>query len=563
MSAFRNGTGSPAGAPARSLSEVSDVEAVRVSLDLVGAARRHISFLRTVAECQWLHQKPNVVEAVRRYEELWMPLISDLMMGLSRPLVLPPIDIQWVWYCHTLNPVYYRQYCESRFSKLIGKPDIFDDENEDYALMRCREIWVRRYPSEPFENELDSDFPTPNFTNEDLLIEVMKQRFLYSKFSEPYVSEIVYLIAAKQRYKGFLYLLQKFADAFSRLAPALDIILMWLTHQSYPTVYAEDMKQMEGEMGKVVGLWESVKEEEVEETKRLWEGAFDQPYEKAGGAFIHRIVSAKAPLYWEVSDFDVNTGYKSMVPRFLLPVCVYVRLNAKMKGMQEHITREFLRLRMVRCHRELKNDKLISNFSTDSWQKAWHLYCEFGTRGVMLELRCQGGHCFKGSSLQETIVFLWNDLLRATPLTLGKEVDQKVRVVASITPPVQASYLLKCVPDRVTDDSGAMISDVILRMNQYRLQEGRWLSRTVLDHAGRECFVVRIRVGVGFWRRGGENPSAIKWQDRIIEIREGSWSYVAGSIGRAPVQRKWWEQQHQKNHLNSGKLRGIFQQETS
>lgn len=42
------------------------------------------------------------------------------------------------------------------------------------------------------------------------------------------------------------------------------------------------------------------------------------------------------------------------------------------------------------------------------------------------------------------------------------------------------------------------------------------------------------RMGDGFWRRGGEIPSAVKWEDRIIEIREGSWSYVASSIGRAP-----------------------------
>lgn len=46
---------------------------------------------------------------------------------------------------------------------------------------------------------------------------------------------------------------------------------------------------------------------------------------------------------------------------------------------------------------------------------------------------------------------------------------------------------------------------------------------------------MRCRVGGGFWRRGGETPSNVKWEDRIIEIREGSWSYVAaGSIGRAP-----------------------------
>lgn len=42
------------------------------------------------------------------------------------------------------------------------------------------------------------------------------------------------------------------------------------------------------------------------------------------------------------------------------------------------------------------------------------------------------------------------------------------------------------------------------------------------------------RVGGGFWRRGGEIPTAVKWEDRIIEIREGSWSYVAGPIGKAP-----------------------------
>jgi hypothetical protein len=149
---------------------------------------------------------------------------------------------------------------------------------------------------------------------------------------------------------------------------------------------------------------------------------------------------------------------------------------------------------MIRCHSELKLDETISNFPFDSWKKAWHLYCEFGTKGVMLEYRRHGGgNCLKRSSLQDTVSFRWNDLLRSDSLTLEKEVSQQVNVVVSITPPVQASYLLKCVPDRVTDDSGAMISDVFLKMNSYHPQEGRWLSRTVLDHAGRVCFVIRIR----------------------------------------------------------------------
>jgi len=84
-------------------------------------------------------------------------------------------------------------------------------------------------------------------------------------------------------------------------------------------------------------------------------------------------------------------------------------------------------------------------------------------------------------------------MLHEKALALTEELEVGMRAMASITPPVQAPYLLKCVPDRVTDDGGAMISDVILRMRNYRPQEGRWLTRTVLDHGGRECFVVRMR----------------------------------------------------------------------
>lgn len=77
-------------------------------------------------------------------------------------------------------------------------------------------------------------------------------------------------------------------------------------------------------MGKVVSVWESVKEKEVKETNMLWERTYDQPYEKAGGEVVlesDKIGPVKQqPIHWEVSDTDVNTKYKSMLPRFLLEV---------------------------------------------------------------------------------------------------------------------------------------------------------------------------------------------------------------------------------------------------
>ncbi|MQL93753.1 hypothetical protein Taro_026405 [Colocasia esculenta] len=214
-------------------------------------------------------------------------------------------------------------------------------------------------------------------------------------------------------------------------------------------------------------------------------------------------------------------------------VCVF--LKGKWEEIEATDTRKmFLRLQTARCHKEMKLDKGISGLSSVSWQRTWILCCELGTRGVILELRKQGSNCLGNSKLIKYLVFMWNDLLRTPSLTLAKDLDMQVKALVSVTPPVQAPYLLKCVPDRVTDDKGAMISDVILRMNGYHPQEGRWLSRTVLDHAGRECFVIRIRLGDGFWRRGAETPRAVKWEDRIIEVREGPWSYIASSVGTAP-----------------------------
>lgn len=532
-----SGSDHPSPSPT-SLSEVSEEELMRLSLDLVAAARQNIGFLRDVAESHWLHHTSVLVESIRRYHELWMPMMSDLTAESGKPpMILPSLDIEWVWFCHTLNPVTYREYCESRFSKLIGKPAIFNQENKDYALDRCREIWIARYPSEPFENESDSgDLHNGKITQTDYLLgEVSKQRCLFTMFSKPYMLELVYLIAAKNRYKGFLFMLQKFADSSSTFVPTSDILLMWIAHKSYPTAYTMDGKELE----KVVGEGELVKEEDLEVTKKLWEKVFDQPYEKAGCPAIGGAGGLNPPpIHWEVTDTDVNVKYRPLLPRFLLEVNILVKLIPMMKTSQMDVSKEFLRFQLLRCHRDLKINYPISTISSNSWQKLLNFYCEFGTKGITVELRRKGGVCMNGSKLLESKTFMWNELLRAPSITLDGVVGQRARVVVSITPPAQAPYLLKSVPDRVTDDSGAMVSEVILKMNQYRPQEGRWLSRTVLDHAGRECFVIRMRVGGGFWRRGSNKPTVVKWEDRCIEIRQGSWSYVAGSIGRAPVQRK-------------------------
>lgn len=124
----------------------------------------------------------------------------------------------------------YRDYCVSRFGFLIDRPAIFDDENEDYALSRCREIWELRYPSEPFDLEISTASEEPP-DGGDVLARIRRHASLAANFSDPFMAETVYLVAAKRRYLDFLRLVKSLPANGFRLVPTSDVLLMWLTHQ--------------------------------------------------------------------------------------------------------------------------------------------------------------------------------------------------------------------------------------------------------------------------------------------------------------------------------------------
>lgn len=96
-------------------------------------------------------------------------------------------------------------------------------------------------------------------------------------------------------------------------------------------MYAEDLKELDCDLGRVARVWETIKEEEVEATKKFWERTFNQPYEKAGGQIALKqegvSSSIKLPIYWDAFDSDVNTKYRSMSPRFLLEVSFPLSLH--------------------------------------------------------------------------------------------------------------------------------------------------------------------------------------------------------------------------------------------
>ena len=236
---------------------------------------------------------------------------------------------------------------------------------------------------------------------------------------------------------------------------------------------------------------EDPRENEMEKTRKIWEQEFEEPYETAGSCFHNSDWQLKEFFYWDYSSSshsESNCEYRILQPRSIMQVFVFFKGR-----LEDSDGKIFLRLGTMRCNREMKMENPVSRLSDSEWEKSFTLCCEFGTRGLILDLCLRGGSCFGTGKKIKSLSFSWNELIRAPSLLIEKQLGDQIKAMVSITPPIQAPYLLKFVPDRVTDDKGSMISDEILRMNQYHPQVGRWISRTVLDCYGRECFVVRLR----------------------------------------------------------------------
>ena len=134
-----------------------------------------------------------------------------------------------------------------------------------------------------------------------------------------------------------------------------------------------------------------------------------------------------------------------------------------------------------------------------AWKQRWALECEQASRGLLLDLvaeptswlgqlwgpRVLGSAELEwGTVQQQSSLFLDTHLpLSGSSLFGQPERPPCLHVTVSATPSAQGPYLLRTVFMRATDDSGGMVcEDVVLRQG-LRPQPGRWVSRTVYDHA--------------------------------------------------------------------------------
>ena len=184
-----------------------------------------------------------------------------------------------------------------------------------------------------------------------------------------------------------------------------------------------------------------------------------------------------------------------------LQVCIHVKCEKAQAKLEADKHELFLRLRMMEACKTLQQCVPVSSYMCDNaWHQAFLMQCEVSSNGLILEIRSHRVACLKGvSRLLGKVALTWKELetevlfAKKNPLSIKRtDIMEPLITLTSITPPVQGPYLLKALNDKVTDDTGAMLSKRIGRLNKYKPQCGRWISWTVLDHTGNECFIIRI-----------------------------------------------------------------------
>ncbi|MCO5578923.1 hypothetical protein L7F22_032773 [Adiantum nelumboides] len=523
-------------------------QSVSFGIPLVPAAQQLLFFLAQVDRYRCLYGGPAVSRAIQRYEECWLPLLAEFSEHEATLPLQPPLDCAWIWHVHRLNPITYARDCNLLFGRLLDVPP--NSPNVTDATETTKALWQERFPYESYALDLaefhhDEHWAPPPDMHKmrrikyDLENAVIRQRSFFYQVSKPHMKEECFLRAAEQRYKAFLHLF-KTTDCKFFFVPTYDIDLMWHTHQLNPKAYSEDLTRI---LGRVLEHDDTDTDrssgqkldEGFRQTSEKWLHNYGGVYEQAGAMY-----RGEPPAPVDSSSLVPSLG----TPSNFVPIAsreimqVYLTI-LRADGLPKKQGSLQVRLQVLKkCSAFQLMTPSVPLMSKPVWMHTWKFQAEKSTEGFTLELLRRHSRSvvqkFKGSDVLGHTFLSWQSLLSTptlsysgwlslTPTVPSVTKAPSLYVSVSLTPPQPAPQLLRIINSIPTDDKGHM------GMGSFFDRRGCWLTRTVLDHANRQVFIIRTRYSDGHTR----TPEA----EKCIYIHQGGWEYRSSTSkkGTAPA----------------------------
>ncbi|KAG5621273.1 hypothetical protein H5410_006491 [Solanum commersonii] len=302
--------------------EWNEAQKTLITVDLVAAAKEQLKFLATVDRNRWLYEGHGLDKAIHRYYSCWLPLLAKHSESpyFDGPLVVP-LDCEWIWHCHRLNPVRYKTDCEKLYGRILDNHDVVSSVNAK-SKQDTEELWKHLYTNEAYDLDsaraLSEDvhakaIQAEKYSDYDLVSAVTRQSPFFYQVSRPHINNNLYLEGAVARYKGFLHLIRRNKERSMKsfTVPTYDIDLIWHTHQLHPASYCKDLVDI---MGKVLEHDDTdsdrTKGKKLDtgfsRTTKQWEETYGLRYWRAGAMYRG---SSPSPL--GNSYYPSNPGCKN------------------------------------------------------------------------------------------------------------------------------------------------------------------------------------------------------------------------------------------------------------
>ncbi|KAK1432293.1 hypothetical protein QVD17_09188 [Tagetes erecta] len=282
-----------------------EAQKIVITTDLVAAAKKHLKFLKVVDENGKLYDGRALQRAIFRYKYCWLPLLANCSRSKVRELqIIVPLECEWIWHCHRLNPVRYMADCKELFGMILDPCTIVISSVEGSCKKITEELWNTTYPEEPYELDFDDCFDDDSHNRQsgsasikyDLASAVKRQSSFYNQVSRSFMKEDIYLEGAIERYKGFLHMIRRNKQMKSKsfCVPTYDIDLIWHTHQLHPLSYCNDMMCL---LGNVLDHDDKdsdrTKGQKLDigfsQTTKRWKEMFSSRYWRAGAMYMPHV----------------------------------------------------------------------------------------------------------------------------------------------------------------------------------------------------------------------------------------------------------------------------------
>lgn len=461
--------------------EWAETQNLAVTVDLVAAAKQQLRFLAEVDRNRHLHDGPGLDRAILRYKYCWLPLLANqtedqLLEGES---LVVPLDCEWIWHCHRLNPIRYKTDCEELYGRILDNRDVISSIQRTCSN-QTEEKWRSIYPDEPYEFNTSSQFQylekaenaaeAPKSTKYDLVSAVRRQIPFFYQVSRSYMNEDIFVEEAVARYKGFLHLIKRNWEKSVRrfCVPTYDIDLIWHSHQLSPVSYCKDLVAA---LGKVLEHDDTDTDRSkgkkldngFSTTTEQWEETFGSRYWRAGAMY-----RGNTP-----SPLPIDSGQLDTLSKIIPSNVCETTIQLQRKMMVE-IMVEIVGIRdlphghkgslFVTVHKERDtffNDKRrLSIFSETKQKRVIVFQCESAGELVFELMSCTTSALAitkPAKSLGTTTISLKDLFNPVSRLSMEKWFDLRsnsgvadcksisMRIAFSFTPPVQAPYLLRMV----------------------------------------------------------------------------------------------------------------------